>query len=125
MREDWRRAAIMNDCRELARLLSEGVPIDSRDRYGQTALMLAAQLGSADAASLLIDHGADMDVTAKYRLSALMLSIVNQHVKIAKLLVESGADTQIRGSGAPGFAGKTARDLALELGLDDLVVLLA
>ena len=124
MREEWWTAAVGNDCRALARLVTEGVPIDCLDRYGQTALMLAAHRGNADAVALLINHGAEMNVTAKYGLSALMLAVVNRHVETAKLLINAGADTHIRGSGVPGFAGKTAGDLAVELNLGGLTTLI-
>jgi hypothetical protein len=59
-------------------------------------------------------------VTAKFGLSALMLAIVNRHQSVARDLVDGGADLSLRGSGAPGFAGKTAHDLAFESGQPDL-----
>ena len=68
----------------------------------------------------LIAHGADLDVAAKFGLSALMLAIVAGHTEVAVLLVKGGADVSLRGTGAPGFAGKTAYDLALERGMVEL-----
>ena len=120
MRDDWRRAAIAGDTEALGRLLAEGLDIDSRDKYGQTALMLAARHGRDDAVRLLLDKGADMNVTAKFGLSALMLAIVNRHERTARQLVDAGANTRLRGSGAPGFAGKTAHQLAMDAGLTDI-----
>jgi len=46
-------------------------------------------------------------------------------MEVAKQLVEAGANTQLRGSGAPGFAGKTARELAEQSGLDEFADYLA
>jgi len=125
MRTDWRDAAVYGDAAQIERLLAENIAIDSRDRYGQTALMLAAMYGRSAVVRLLIDHDADLDATAKYSLSALMLAIVNRHVDIAMILIDAGADTQLRGSGAPGFSGKTALDLALTHGLTALAARLA
>jgi ankyrin repeat protein len=74
---------------------------------------------------LLIDHGAALDVTAKYGLSALMLAVINRHEGIARRLVAAGADLALRGSGAPGFAGKTARALADDSGQVELAAHIA
>jgi ankyrin repeat protein len=112
VRPDWERAARNGDVTTLARLLAAGVDIDSLDAYSQTALMRAAAEGHEDAVVFLARRGADLNHTAKYHLSALMLAIVRGHAGGARALVEAGADLAIRGSGAPGFEGKTALDLA-------------
>jgi hypothetical protein len=114
MQSNWREAAISGNVAILDRLLDEGIDINCRDRYGQTALMLASVQGRDDAVRFLLDRAADPDVTAKYSLSALMLAIINRHWEIARMLVEAGADTSITGTGAPGFTGKIAYDLAVE-----------
>jgi ankyrin repeat protein len=120
MRDDWRKAAMEGDSEVIAHLLAEGVAVNSRDCYGQTALMLAARQGQEAVVSLLLQHRADVDVTAQYGLSALMLAIVNRHSAIARQRVDAGANIHLRGRGAPGFAGKTALDLAESAGLTDL-----
>lgn len=120
MRGDWRNAAIVGDSSAIARFLAEGIDGNERDRYGQTALMLAALYGQAEVVRVLLEHGVELDVTAKYGLSALMLAVVNRHTEVAKQLVDAGANTQLCGSGAPGFAGKTARELAEHGGLSEL-----
>ena len=125
MRRDLRMAAIAGDSASLERLLQEGEPVDGRDRYGQTALMLAARHGHDHLVQLLLGKGADPDVTAKYGLSALMLAVVNGHTSAARLLVDGGANLAIEGSGAPGFAGKTARQLCQARDLDDLAAYIA
>jgi ankyrin repeat protein len=125
MRNDWRKAAIGGDSGEIARLIEDGADIDARDRYGQTALMLAACRGRGEAVRLLLMRGAAPDVTAKYGLSALMLAAIGRHAAVARQLLAAGADTQLQGSGAPGFAGKTARDLAVDAGLAELAAEMA
>jgi ankyrin repeat protein len=116
VRPDWEGAARNGDVATLGRLLAAGVDIDSRDRYGQTALMRAATEGHAGAVAFLAQRGADLDHTAKYHLSALMLAIVRGHAAAARALIEAGADLSIRGGGGPGFEGKTALDLAAARG---------
>ena len=121
MPDEWHRAAIEGDVDVIERLVAEGLAVDGRDRYGQTALMLAAMHGRKPVVDLMLAHDGDLDVTAKYGLSALMLAIINRHDDIATTLIEAGADTTLRGTGAPGFAGKSARDLAKKGGFDKLV----
>lgn len=121
MDEAWGDAIKRADVDALRELLRGGAAIDARDRYGQTGLMVAAHGGHHEVVSFLISHGANLDVTAKYGLSALMLAIVAGHTGIAHLLVRAGANVSLRGTGAPGFLNKTARDLALERDLQELV----
>jgi ankyrin repeat protein len=113
----WHRAVVGGDLSGARQLLAAGVDVNARDRYGQTALMLAAHRGHAALVTALIDAGAALDVTAKYGLSALMLAVVAGHEDCARVLARAGADRTLQGSGAPGFTGRTAHDLALARGL--------
>jgi ankyrin repeat protein len=124
MTQAWRTAALTGDVTELRTRLEAGQDVDARDQYGQTALMLAARLGHLEAVRALVEAGADLDHTAKYRLSALMLAAVNGREDVARLLADAGADTSLRGTGAPGFHGKTALDLAEDLGHESIANLL-
>jgi ankyrin repeat protein len=125
MDPEWQRAAVAGDVATARELLDAGVAVDARDRYGQTALMLAAHRGHAALVTTLIDAGAALDVTAKYGLSALMLAVVGGHEECARALARAGADRTLRGSGAPDFAGQTAHDLARARGLRALARALA
>ncbi|NKB57403.1 MAG: hypothetical protein GKS00_13840 [Alphaproteobacteria bacterium] len=125
MQNEWRSAAKDGDVSWIERLITEGHAVDGRDRYGQTALMLASMHGHKAIVDTLIANDADLDVTAKYGLSALMLAIVNHHPDIAASLIEAGANTKLRGTGAPGFAGRTAADFAEEREFNALVETIA
>lgn len=125
MKLEWQDAVDRGDSAVLRDLVDRGVAVDSLDRYGQTALMLAARNGHLEAVRVLVEAGADLDRTAKYHLSALMLAVINDRTSIAEVLIEAGADTGIQGTGAPGFAGKTALDLAEDLGRDSIRRLLS
>lgn len=120
MNADWEDAIKRGDVPTVRELLERGVDVDARDRYGQTALMLAAHAGHREVVETLIAHRADPNVTAKFGLSALMLAVVAGHPDIARLLANAGSDLSLRGTGAPGFAGKTAHDLAIDRGLVEL-----
>jgi ankyrin repeat protein len=116
----WHEAIRQGDAAATCALLQHGAEVDARDRYGQTGLMLAAHAGHRDVVATLIEHGADLNLTAKFGLSAVMLAIVAGHLEAARLIAQAGADLSLQGHGAPGFAGKTARDLAAARGMSDL-----
>lgn len=85
--KEWRDAAIRGDVSAVRSQLAAGVSINALDRYGQSALMLAARHGHAEVGGLLIP--ADLNITAKFGLSALMLAIVNLHAEVPHLLVDA------------------------------------
>jgi len=116
MDQDWEDAIRDGDPGRVRRWLDSGAAIDAPDRHGQTALMVAARHGRREIVDLLIARGARLDVTAKFGLSALMLAVINRHAPVAEALLKAGADVTIRGTGAPGFHGRTAADLADESG---------
>jgi ankyrin repeat protein len=122
---EWHRAAAEGDVMQITDRLEAGQDIDARDRFGQTALMLAARLGRDAVVDRLIEGGAALDVSAKYGLSALMLAVVNQHAKIARRLAAAGADRSLRATGTAGFHGQTAAALARKSGQLELARILA
>lgn len=117
---EWEAAAKSGDVAALSAMLEAGADPDARDSHGQTALMLAAHAGHEAAVRALVEAGAGLDHRAKLGLTATMLAVVAGHEAVARSLAEGGADLGLRGSGAPGFAGRTAADLARERGLHEL-----
>ncbi len=124
MIRQWRDAAIAGDVSSMAEILGDGGDVNVKDKYGQTAVMLAAMHGRHEVVKLLIEAAANLDVTAKYGLSALMLAVVNHHDAIARDLAAAGADTTLRGTGSAGFFDKTAADLAGDNGQTSLAAYL-
>ena len=82
--------------------------------------MLAAHAGHREVVAVLVAHRANLNTTGKYGLSALMLALVAGHVEVARLLADAGTDLSLRGTGVPGFTGKTAHDLAVERDMREL-----
>src|SRR5262249_8359604 len=95
------------------------------DRHNQTTLMLAATEGHAPVVEWLVRRGASLDEAAKYGLSALMLAVVHGHGEIVRVLADAGADVTLRGTGAPGFAGLAALDLAVAKNDQEMIDVLA
>ena len=120
MNTSWEDAITHGDVRIVLDLLGRGADVNVLDRYGQTALMLAAHAGHFDVVAILIAHRANLNITAKFGLSALMLAIVAGHEGVARLLAKAGTDLSLPGTGAQGFSGKTAYDLAVERGMLEL-----
>jgi ankyrin repeat protein len=114
MRPEWEAAVRAGDVKTLERLEGAGFDVDALDRYGQTGLMLAATEGHTAVVRALVARGAKLNHTAKYHLTALMLAVLHGHVEVVRELASAGADLSLRGSGAPGFHGKTALELAEE-----------
>ncbi len=120
MTRKWEQAARRGDVLALRAQIASGANVDALDRFGQSALMLATLGGHLEAVEALIAAGANLDVTAKFGLSATMLAVVNGHSAVARALATAGADLRVRGSGAPGFSGKSAADLAHDRGFTEL-----
>ena len=120
MNKEWKDATKQNNLEKVRLLLGKGADINSKDQYGQTALMNAAHRGQVELVRLLIEHGADLNTTAKYNLTALMLSLIAGHPEVARLLIEAGADVNLRSN--RNFY--SALHLAENAGYSEIAVLL-
>jgi uncharacterized protein len=124
MTPEWQDAVDRGAVDRLEHLLTNGADIDQRDGHGQTALMLAVYQGRGELVAWLIERGATLNHTAKFGLSALMLAVIRGQVDIVRSLTDAGADLCLRGTGAPGFAAKTALDLAIARGNPEIIEIL-
>ncbi|MDK9705652.1 MAG: ankyrin repeat domain-containing protein [Desulforhopalus sp.] len=121
MNTAWEDAIGSGDIRMVREILHKGIDVNSRNSHGQTALMLAAHAGHLEVVEALIGHKANLNITGKFGLSALMLALVSGYEDIARVLAKAGADLSLLGTGAPGFTGKTAYDLAVARGMIDVL----
>ncbi len=104
-------AALVGDTRLVQKYLDEGVPADSRDDGGYTALHNAATLGSEEMVSLLIRAGADINAEIESDIDAggatpLMCAAMASRTEspsIVSTLIQAGADPNARDAG-----GRTA-----------------
>ncbi|MBO4405988.1 MAG: ankyrin repeat domain-containing protein [Alphaproteobacteria bacterium] len=73
------------------------IDINAQDKYGCTALMLAANNGHYGMVQLLLEHGADVNIKSNKGNTALMAAVVNRgRYGMLQLLLEHGADPNIR-----------------------------
>ena len=75
-----------------ALLLKYDLDIDARNRFGDSAMHLAALRGRPDSAKLLIDHGIDVNATNASGRTALHVAARASAEEVAKMLIASGAD---------------------------------
>ena len=118
---DLPAAAAAGDRGALSLLLDCGLPIDSRDAQGATALLRACGGGHAELATLLLDRGADPTLAAATGATPLSAAVSARRESIVGLLLDRGVSPD-----QPLPGGSTPLMLAAALGLKPLVdVLLA
>jgi ankyrin repeat protein len=81
-------AADAGNITEVKRLLASGIPIDSCNRYGRTALSTAAKNGNIELVKFLIAAGANVRTNSALRQAAAY----SDSPETIKLLLDAGAD---------------------------------
>jgi hypothetical protein len=91
-------AARKGDVATVKQLLDAGIDVNTRFRYGVTALMFACDHGHLDVVKALLDRGADPNVKDTfYGMTPLIMAVSPaqkkrpEHTEIAKLLIKRGA----------------------------------
>lgn len=95
-------------------------PNAGRGEGGQTALMLAAQIGNSEIVKSMIESGAAVNSKTRGGTTALMWAAFKGHLETVKLLVELGAEVN-----AQYEDGQTALMYAAEADKPDIVRFLA
>lgn len=107
-------AIIYRDIKKAFELISSGIDVNLTDKYGQTALMLAANFGDLELVKVLIAKGANVNALGGVPTdrTPLMHVGINQFTyEIAKVLIEAGADVNIRGGYGQTVLGERAADI--------------
>ena len=79
-------AANINDVDILKILLKIGIDVNTRDKYGETALMRAAHCKDLDIVKVLIENKADVNTNNNNGTTALMLAAGNNCTELFFLL---------------------------------------
>ena len=112
-------AAHFNDVTEVVDMLRAGIPIDSTDENGYTALYWATDSNHADIVSKLLKNGADVNVQTGHGWTPLHTAADKNNVGIMFTLRAHGADTSVR-----NIRGQTALDVARMFNREEAIVLL-
>ncbi|HKA17872.1 MAG TPA: ankyrin repeat domain-containing protein [Blastocatellia bacterium] len=90
--EEFFAAARKGDIPAVKAFLDKGVDVNSKTRYGATALSYACDKGHVELVRLLIDRGADVNTKDTfYGEVPLGWALSHGHVQIVKLLLDKGA----------------------------------
>lgn len=77
---------------ELVEFIDRGLPVDSQDSQGNTALMLAAYHGHAETVTALIDRGADVDLCNARGQAPIAGALFKGEDEVVALLRRANAD---------------------------------
>ena len=92
---EFRQAAGRGDLATVQALLDAGVPVNTRDKYGRTALHFAANGGQTQVVQWLLDRGANLESRTVSFESPLMYAGLGCRAGTAKLLLDRGADVYV------------------------------
>ena len=108
-----------DDVATVRRVLENGAAPNSRNRGGDTALLIFARKGRADMVELLIAKGADVNLQNLEKESPLVTAVFKGHAPIVRILLDHGANVD-----ASDRVLRTAMVYAAEGGHTDIVRML-
>lgn len=86
-------AAQKGDAATVRALLAKGVDVNTKFRYGTTALFYAAQRGHLEVVQILLDHGADLNTQETMAgETPLVFAAWKGQAGVVKILLDKGAD---------------------------------
>ncbi|NWW09303.1 ANKE1 protein, partial [Oreocharis arfaki] len=103
----------------LQKAFDDGVPVDIKDKYYKTPLMLACASGKIVLVEFLLEKGADVNATDNFLWTPLHHACYNGHLDIAEVLVKAGAAVN-----APAIGDATPLMRAIEASRLDMVYFL-
>lgn len=89
------QSVMSNDPEETQRLINTGYDLNLQTRYGNTALMLAANFKNITTTRMLINASADLNVQNRDLNTALIIAIYANSTEIVQMLINAGADLNI------------------------------
>lgn len=100
-------------------LIAAKAKIEARDKYGQTALMLAAATKYSDTTEVLIAAGADLNAKSSDGLTPLAIAVDEGNQNDAVRLVKAGADVSLLNDSQKRILGQYMADHEAYMRKDD------
>ncbi len=92
--DSFREACRYGNNETVVSFLEDGLPINSKDEYGYTLLMIAVEEENKEICQFLLAKGADVNAKDNNGCTALMVAAGHNGKEIALLLVANGADIE-------------------------------
>lgn len=108
-----------DDAEMIEEIYRVGAPLDGRDEFGWTPLLIAARSGWTNAVRILVDFGADLN-QAQGNWTPLHFAVAKGYADIVSILLAAGTRAD-----ALDEQGSTLTQLAFSHGFDDIAELLA
>lgn len=110
-----------NDIKTVQDYLAKGFDVNAKNRFGETALMIAAQNGNKNIVEMLIASGANVNAQNSYGSTALIKATCLHENEVVELLLDHGAAINAQsedGNTALMWAANNAYNDMLELLLE-------
>jgi Ankyrin repeats (3 copies) len=97
---ELRNAARKGQTAQVATLAQKGAPLDTADKNGRTALMMAAERGHADTVKLLLERGAKAEARDREGWTAYGLAVIEGREEVVRIFpaqppIAAGLDVKL------------------------------
>ena len=94
--DSFREACRYGNNETVVSFLEDGLPINSKDEYGYTLLMIAVEEENKEICQFLLAKGADVNAKDNDGYTALMIAVKEENKEICQLLMSKGADVNAK-----------------------------
>ena len=92
----WKDSSNLKSLEEIKELLKKGADVNVSDKYGDTALMVAAINGQLEVVKCLVEGGADLEAKDGDGDTALLGAAIKGKLDVVKYLAECGAELDVK-----------------------------
>ena len=96
-RDEYFSAVMNNDSEKIVRLVNEGMDVDIKNRYGNTALMEAVLQRKSEMVKLLLEKGADINAVDTSGTTVLVNAVRRMNLEIIEQLIDEYRKTPAAG----------------------------